>query len=133
MAKKEANTNQQILPRSQEGTLVDWIGHQASVSMPLNRDSIHSLVFDLSGTVPGFNWLSRFEKHHSEIHTSWPGNLNPKRAQNFNPTNVLNFYKLLKDIYDAFPNLPPQHIWNMDEKGIQFGGGWKRSKKYYYL
>jgi hypothetical protein len=101
--------------------------------MPLDRDGIHSLVFDLSGTVPGSNWLSRFEKRHPEIRASWPGNLDPKRAQNFNPTNILNFYKLLKDIYDAFPNLPPQHIWNMDKKGIQFGGGWKHSKKYYHL
>ena len=86
---------------------MDWIGHQASVSMPLNRDGIHSLVFDLSGTVLGSNWLSWFEKHHPEICTSQPGNLDPKRTQNFNPTNILNFYKLLKDIYDAFPNLPP--------------------------
>jgi hypothetical protein len=131
--KKEGNANQQILSKSQERALVDWIGHQASVAMPLDRDGIYSLVFDISGITPGSNWISRFEKRHPEICASRPGNLDPKRAQNFNPTNIGHFYKLLKDIYDAYPTLPPENIWNMDEKGVQFGGGRKRSKKYYHL
>src|SRR5216683_351643 len=101
--------------------------------MPLDKHDIHSLVFNISGIVPGSNWINCFEKRHPEIHVSRPGNLDPKRAQNFNPTNICHFYKLLKDIYNAFPNLPPEHIWNMDEKGVQFGGGRKRSKKYYHF
>jgi len=125
--------NQQILSKPQEATLVDWIGHQASVSMLLDKDGIHSLVFDLSGVVPGSNWIHQFEKRHLEIHASWPGNLDPKHAQNFNPTDIRHFYNLLKDIYNTFPNFPPEHIWNMDEKGVQFGGGCKCSKKYYHL
>ena len=28
---------------------------------------------------------------------------------------------------DENPNLPPEHIWNMDEKGIQLGGGRKNN------
>jgi len=112
---------------------MDWICHQASIAMPLNKDGIHSLVFDISGIIPGSNWISRFEKHHPEICVSQPGNLNPKRAQNFNPMNIHHFYKLLKDIYDAFPNLPPENIWNMNEKGVQFGGGCKCLKKYYHF
>jgi hypothetical protein len=131
--KKEANMNQQILSKPQEATLVDWISHQASVLMPLDKDGIHSLVFNLSGIVPGSNWIHQFEKCHLEIHASRPGNLNPKHAQNFYPTNIHHFYNLLKDIYNTFPNFPPEHIWNMDEKGVQFGGGCKRSKKYYHL
>jgi len=112
---------------------VDWIGHQAGVAKPLDRDSIQSLVFNISGIVPGSKWIYWFEQHHPEIHVSWPGNLDPKCAHNFNPTNITHFYKLLKDMYNAHPNLPPEHIWNMDEKGVQFGGGCKHSKKYYHL
>jgi hypothetical protein len=108
--KKEANMNQQTLSKPQEATLVDWIGHQASVSMPLDKDGIHSLVFDLSGIVPGLNWIHWFEKRHLEIHASQPGNLDPKHTQNFNPTNICHFYNLLKDIYNTFPNFPPEHI-----------------------
>ena len=77
------------------------------------------------GTMPGKNWYHQFEKHCEEVHSSEPGNLNPKRAQNFNPTNVAHFYNLLKSIFDTYPNLPLQHIWNMDEMGLQLGGGWK--------
>ena len=87
----------------------------------------------MSGTMPGKNWYRRFEKRHEEVRSSKPGNLDPKRAQNFNPTNVAHFYDLLKSVFDTYPNLPPQHIWNMDEKGLQLGGGRKRSKKYYHL
>ena len=53
--------------------------------------------------------------------------------QNFNPSNVARFYDLLKAIYDVYPDLPPQHIWNMDKKGLQLGGGHKQSKKYFHL
>src|SRR5216683_5488868 len=101
--------------------------------MPLDKHDIHSLVFNISGIVPGSNWINCFEKRHPEIHVSRPGNLDPKRAQNFNPTNIHHFYELLKHIYNTFPNLPPEHVWNMDEKGVQFGGGRKHSKKYYHL
>src|SRR6266851_8400261 len=31
------------------------------------------------------------------------------------------------------PISPPEHVWNIDEKGIQFGGGRKCLKKYYHL
>jgi hypothetical protein len=90
-------------------------------------------MFDISGVLPGSSWIYWFEQHHPKICASQPGNLDLKCAQNFNLTNVTHFYKLLKDIYDAYPNLPPKHIWNMDEKGVQFGGGRKRSKKYFHL
>lgn len=133
LPKKEANENQQILSNPKENTLVDWIGYLASVAKPLDKEGIYSLVFDMSGVVPGSNWIQRFEKRHPEIRASRPGNLDPKRAQNFNPTNIRHFYRLLKDVYNAFPNLPPEHIWNMDEKGVQFGGGRKHAKKYYHL
>jgi hypothetical protein len=131
--KKEANEDKQILSNPQEATLVDWIGYQAAIAKPLDREDIRSLVLDISGVAPGLNWIHRFQQRHPEICASRPGNLDPKRAQNFNPTNVAHFYKLLKDVYDAYPDIPPEHIWNMDEKGVQFGGGRKRSKKYYHL
>jgi hypothetical protein len=87
----------------------------------------------LSGTIPGKNWHRRFEQRHLELSSSKPSNLDPKRAQNFNSTNVAGYFDLLKSVYDSFPTLPPEHIWNMDEKGLQLGGGRKRTKKYYHL
>jgi len=108
--KKDAHEHQQILSKPQEMMLMDWIGYQANVAKPLDRDGVNSLIFDLSGVVPGINWINWFEQRHPEIHASWLGNLDPKCAQNFNPTNVAYFYKLLKDVYNTFPDLPPEHI-----------------------
>jgi len=116
--KKKANKDQQILSKPQEATLVDWISYQAVVAKLLDRDEIYSLVFNISGILPGSSWIYQFKEHHPKICTSWPGNLDLKCAQNFNLMNVTYFYKLLKDIYDAYPNLPPKHIWNIDKKGV---------------
>jgi hypothetical protein len=55
--KKKANEHQQILSQQQEVTLLDWIDYQATIAKPLDRDSIRSLVFDISGVVPGLNWI----------------------------------------------------------------------------
>jgi hypothetical protein len=128
-----AQVAQQLLTQEEEVVLVDWIGHQATIAKPLDKHSVLTHVHDLSGSVPGKNWVNRFEKRHQEVRVSKPGNLDPKRAQNFNRSNVARFFDLLKGIYDVYPDLPPQHIWNMDEKGVQFGGGCKHSKKYYHL
>jgi hypothetical protein len=76
--KKCAHEHQQILSKPQEMMLMDWIGYQANVAKPLDRDSVNSLIFDLSGVVPGINWINWFEQHHPEICASWPGNLDPK-------------------------------------------------------
>jgi len=56
--------NQQILSKPQKATLMNWISHQASVSMLLDKDGIHSLVYDISSVVPGLNWIYQFKKHH---------------------------------------------------------------------
>ena len=68
-----------------------------------------------------------------QVSHSRPGGLDPKWAQNFNPSNVAGFYQLLRAIYDAYPDLLPQHVWNIDEKGLQLGGGCKQLKKIFCL
>ncbi len=85
----------------------------------------------MQGVLKSKHWIRRFKQRWPQV--SKPGGLDPKRAQNFNPTNVAGYYKLLKAIYDVYPNLPSQHIWNMDEKGLQLGGGRNRSKKYFHF
>lgn len=131
--KKEAHQSQQLLSRPQEAVLSDWIEFRALIAKPLDIQDVKFLTYELSGRRPGKHWIYRFKKRWPKVSYSKPGGLDPKRAQNFNPSNVAGFYALLKAIYDAHPNLPPQHIWNMDEKGLQLGGGRKRSKKFFHL
>src|SRR6267142_2042636 len=131
--RKDAHQSQQLLSQSEEAVLCDWIGFHATIAKPLDIQGIQILASAVSGKQPGKNWVGQYKKHQPEVCQSRPGSLNLKRAQNFNPSNVAGFYDLLKAIYDVYPSLPPQHIWNMDEKGLQLGGGRKRSKKYFHL
>jgi hypothetical protein len=88
-------------------------------------------VYKLSGKIPGKGWVGRFSNRNQELCSSKPSNLDPKRAQNFNASNIKHFFGLVKTIFDAHPNLSPNHIWNMDEKGLQLGGGRKQRKKFF--
>jgi hypothetical protein len=132
-SRRTAHQAQQLLTEAEEITLHDWIEFYALIAKPLDIQGIQLLVAEISGKKPDKNWLDRFKNRHPEILHSKPGGLDPKRMQNFNPSNIAGFYDLLKAIYDVYPNLLPEHIWNMDKKGLQLGGGQKRSKKYFHL
>ena len=129
----EAHQSQQLLSPPQEAVLYDWIEFCALIAKPLDVQGVLSLIAELSGKLPGKHWLHRFKKRWPQVSYSRPGGLDPKQAYNFNPSNVAGFFELLKVIYDAYPNLPPQHVWNMDEKGLQLGGGHKQSKRFFHL
>ena len=131
--REESHQSQQLLSRPQEEVLCDWIEFYALIAKPLDIEGIQCLAAELSGKVPSKHWIYRFKKRWPQVAYTRPGGLDPKRAQNFNSSNVAGFFKLLKAIYDAYPDLLPQHIWNMDEKGLQLGGGRKRSKKFFHL
>jgi hypothetical protein len=124
---------QQLLTEAEKITLCDWIEFYALIAKPLDIQGILLLAGKVSGKKLGKNWLDYFKKCHPKILHSKPGGPDPKQVQNFNLSNVAGFYNLLKAIYNMYPNLLPEHIWNMDEKGLQLGRGYKRSKKYFYL
>ena len=108
--RKEARVSQQLLSKPQEAVLHDWIEFRALIAKPMDESDIKHITFELSGRGPGKNWLGRYKSRCPDLCSSKPGSLDPKRAQNFNPSNVARFYDLLKAIYDTYPDLPPQHI-----------------------
>jgi len=112
-----------LLPLNQELALVDWVGLCAITAKPFDLTGIQSMAYELSGSVPGINWHLKFQACHPEVLTSKPSGRDPKQAQNFNPTNIKNYFELLRTTYTDFPNIPPQHIWNMDKKGHTVGWG----------
>ena len=89
----------------------------------------------MAGREPGKLWHTRFLKKFLEIQPSKGTKLDPKHAKNFNKTVINDYFDQLERLHARFPGgIPPQHIWNMDEKGIQMGGGWKTSgRKYLFL
>ena len=64
-----------------------------------------------------------------------PTKLDPKQAKHFNKAIINDYFDKLEELYSRYPSgIPLEHVWNMDEKGVQMGGGQKKtSKKYYYL
>jgi hypothetical protein len=88
----------------------------------------------ISGKTVGQNWHRKFERRHPELCAAKPAKLDPKRAKNFNEMVIGDFYDQWEGLNEMHNGIPPEHMWNWDEKGVQMGGGRKKSsKKYYFL
>jgi Tc5 transposase DNA-binding domain len=124
----------QRLTPEEEGVLVQWCMKEAAKGTPFSRNDILAKAAEISGKELKDTWLEKFLNRHPEITASKPVKLDPKRAKNFNEATVNRYFDQLKDLHASIPGgIPPEHIWNMDEKGIQMGGGRKNSGKKYYF
>jgi hypothetical protein len=132
-SKQSAAQAWQILTPAQESVLLDWVDHRAITVKPFNGCDLRTLAYNMTGIIPGTKWHQWFEKRHPKLASSKPSSLDPKRAKNFNRANITHYFDLIQQGLVKYPTLPPEHIWNMDEKGIQLGGGRKQSTKYYRL
>ena len=82
--------------------------------------------------LPAKNWIYKFLSRHPEVGLKRPTGLDPKHVQCFNRSVVTQHFKLLDDFLKT-NNIPWENVYNMDEKGIQLGGGRKLdSIKYLY-
>jgi hypothetical protein len=75
------------------------------------------------GVIPGKNWHYRFQRQHPNLALSHPAALDPKQAENFNEENIKHYFDLLENLKTQYPKSLPEHIWNMDKKGIQLRSG----------
>ena len=131
---QNACAKQQLLSPEQEDTLVKWCELRASMGKPWTYTDLRSQAEAISGKSVGQNWHRKFEKRHPELHAAKPAKLNPKRAKHFNEAVIHDFYNQWEGLNEKHNGIPPEHVWNWDEKGIQMGGGRKKSsKKYYFL
>ena len=60
----------------------------------------------------------------SFITVKWSSTLEKCHAASLNPTLVNEYFNLLEETITTY-NIPPENIYNMDEKGIQLGMGQK--------
>jgi hypothetical protein len=102
---------------------------------PYSIQELRAEVAAMAGREPGKNWHTRFLKSFPELQPSKGTKLDPKCVKNFNETVIKDYFNQIEHLHAQFPGgIPPQHIWNMDEKGIQMGGGQKNSgRKYLFL
>jgi hypothetical protein len=129
--RSESHSDQLRLPPAQETALVDWCHFLHVTAHPLNRQTIYPKVKALCGETPGHNWLDRFlQRHKLDLLTGKTTGLDPKRARAFNYATIQDYFQKLKAIIDE-KKIPWHNVYNMDEKGIQLGGGRKnRGVKY---
>jgi hypothetical protein len=103
--------------------MLQWLEQDSASGTPFDHRAVRDCASELGNRRAGKNWSYRFTKRNPQVVTVKPAKLDPKRAYNFNEAVVADFYDKLQYINYKFGDIPPEHIHNMDEKGIQMGGG----------
>lgn len=128
----KANQPNQLLSDAEEITVVDWLIFLGNSGHAVSKRTLRPIVEAICGALPSYKWASRFMVRHPEIKLARPSGLDPKRAQAFNFTAVTEHFKLLSDTLSRL-DIPWENVYNMDEKGLQLGGGRKgRREKYFF-
>jgi hypothetical protein len=89
-------------------------------------------VFQLTGKKASRKWVERFTARHQELDPKRPRPLDPKQAHAFNPTTIGKFFNLYEQVINDY-EIPPENIYNTDEKGIQLGRGKKASRTEHFF
>lgn len=129
---KEAHEHERLLDPAQEQVMVDWMRFLGFIGQPICRATVRPKLFELCGRLPGKTWVWRFVNRHPELKLRKGSGLDPKRAQAFNFPVVNDHFKKLQKVLTE-NEIPWENVYNMDEKGIQLGGGRKGTGcKYFY-
>jgi hypothetical protein len=131
--RSQAHGSQQLLSPTEEEVLVLWVAHWTEKARPVSIVRIQRIARDICGTRPGVNWVRRFLARTPSLKLGKPSGLDPKRAQAFNKTTVDDHNRAVARMI-AEDRVKVKNIYNMDEKGIQRGGGRRiRNRKYVIL
>ncbi len=122
----EANAKKRLLTDAQEAVLTAWVADLGRKGRGLTRTGIRVKVQELCGRKPSDRWVDDFQKRSVAagrgIHYRRPKRLDPTRAKCFNEPTVDKHFRELQEIKDKY-NIKVENTYNMDEKGIQLGGG----------
>ena len=125
LAPWDAHDREKLLDSSQASAVVSWCKFKALKGEPLSCKDLKEYVHGLCSKVPSKSWVARFLKTHAkELKAHKPCPLDPKQAWAFNRSNIEAHFQLLKETLMTY-NIPPENIYNKDEKGVQLGGGRK--------
>ena len=105
----------------------------AAQGTPVSRKGMRQKVYRLIGKLPSLRWVDKFRKRHPKLVYVRPSPLDTKRAQCFNPGIISKYFKDFKRMVDVFGPFLPMNMYNMDEKGVQMGGGRKSSGVKYFF
>jgi hypothetical protein len=131
-SRAEAREAHQFLTPAVEYVLFKWVEHLGATGVPLDKKTIRARAQHLhpENKKPSRNWVYNFLKRHSSINFYIASGLDPKRAKAFNEPVVGRFFDKLAALIEEH-DIPIENIYNMDEKGVQRGGGKKASRRKY--
>jgi hypothetical protein len=132
----KGQAKRRLLTDAQEQVLCQWILYMGEIGEPMSKQAMRAKVAGLSRILlektkrtgkkhlPSRNWVYLFLERNPQLVLRRPTGLDAVRASNFNPTVVSQHFCLLGNFLKKY-NVPPENMYNMDEKGIQLGGGRK--------
>jgi hypothetical protein len=130
--KVHAHENQMLISLAQEAVVCEWLAYLGATAHPISRRSIAPKVEAICGTWPSKSWIRSFLVRNPVLVLGRPRGLDPKRARAFNFTTVEHHFELLQEYINKH-NIPWENVYNMDEKGIQLGGGRKGTQQKYFF
>ncbi|KAF8824656.1 hypothetical protein HHX47_DHR8000193 [Lentinula edodes] len=83
---------------------------------------VSAYASDIAGKPMGDNWICRFRTRHPDLALKFTTSLEESRARSLTPAAVSTFYDILADTVAQY-EIPPENIYNIDEKGVQLGIG----------
>jgi hypothetical protein len=121
-----------LLSPDQEDIIQDWILYLAATGHPIDKRAIRAIVKDVASKRPSGTWINLFLRRHPKVKLGKARGLDPRRAQAFNRPVVSRYFAKLQRIIDQY-QIPVENIYNMDEKGVQRGGGKKGNNRKYFV
>ncbi|THG93507.1 hypothetical protein EW026_g7744 [Hermanssonia centrifuga] len=121
-----------LLTSVQEDVLVAWMRLWSAQGTPVSRQSLRVKVKNYTGQKPSLRWIDNFKNRHPELVLRRPSPLDLKRAACFNRTAVSRHFKEFAAMIQSHGPFKTMHIYNVDEKGAQLGGGRKTTGVKYF-
>jgi hypothetical protein len=131
-AARNAHNDQKIMSSVQEDVFKEWLAKMGEEGRPVSERSMRLKVKLLTGIYPSRAWGFRFLARNPGLVFTSTNALDPKRATCFNPTAVKDHFDAYEEVLQKY-SIKPSNIYNMDEQGIQFGGGRKRTGRKYFF
>ncbi|KAJ3484616.1 hypothetical protein NLI96_g5517 [Meripilus lineatus] len=120
--RRESHTKEQKVSPAQEDVLVVWLKIMGRRGIPLTRTTLQEYASEISQVHIGDSWVTRFLRRHPDITVRWTTSLEACRANSLNRTLVREYFDILNELITTY-HIPPENIYNMDEKGLLLGIG----------
>ncbi|KAG9097852.1 hypothetical protein FS749_005290 [Ceratobasidium sp. UAMH 11750] len=129
------HAHRQTLSPAIESILVEWCIHCGGMGVPWTKEELLTRAQELAGPnhKVSSHWYKQFIKRHRLVlKFKRAYEVDPKRASGFNRATLLNHFAAYQAMIETY-HIPPEHQWNMDEKGVQGGGGRSTSRQKHFF